>query len=199
MFEDERGDLTLQVREAAAIVDVDERTGIVEAKLAAYDVECELEPGLWEVFGRGTFASSTGNPSRVKVSNQGHDRMNVIGQATELRDEEDGLYGRLMIADTTHGRDVLTLLRSDPPILTDLSVEFRPMKRGHDVIRRDDGTLLIRHNRATLIGVSPVGAGAYGDKARVLSVREAARDVARERALAELAALVSGPRTGLGS
>lgn len=198
MFETDSGELALQIREATAIVDVDQELGVVEAKLAAYEETIELEPGLWEVFSRGTFAHATSNPSRVKVSNQGHDRAVIIGQAIELRDEDDGLYGRLLIADTTHGRDVLTLMRSTPPILTDLSVEFRPSKRGHEVTRRESGGLLVRHTRATLTGVSPVGAGAYGDKARVLSVREAARDVQRERILAELAALVSGPSQGYG-
>lgn len=186
---------TLQVRTAATVEDVDEETGLVEAKLAAYEETVELGPGLWEVFSRGAFAGAVGNPSRVKVTNQGHDRF-VIGHATELRDEDDGLYGQLKIPDTTYGRDVLTLLRSGT--LVDLSVEFRAQKR-HVVVSPREGGTLVRHNRATLVGISPVGEGAYGDKARVLSVREAARDVARERALARLAGLVSGPSTGVTS
>lgn len=187
----------LQVREAAAAVEgIDEETGLVDAKIAAYGETVELEPGLWEVFSPHAFAAACGNPSRVKVSNQGHDRASIIGHAVELRDEDDGLYGRLTIPETTHGRDVLALLRAGT--LTDLSVEFRSQKR-HVTVTRVEGGLLVRHNKATLVGVSPVGAGAYGDKARVLSVREAARDLARERALARLATLHSGPTAGLPS
>jgi HK97 family phage prohead protease len=188
---------TLQVRTTAATVEeIDEEAGLVEAKLAAYEETVELEPGLWEVFSRGAFAGAVGNPSRVKVTNQGHDRV-IIGHATELRDEDDGLYGRLKIPDTSHGRDVLTLLREGT--LVDLSVEFRAQRRHVVVARRETGGVLVRHNKATLTGISPVGAGAYGDKARVLSVREAARDLARDRALAHLATLVSGPTSGVSS
>lgn len=183
----------LQIRATVATVEgIDEDTGLVDAKLAAYEVEAELEPGLVEVFTRGAFGAACGNPSRVKVSNQGHDRRTIIGHAVELRDETDGLYGSLRIPPTSWGRDVLELLRSGT--LTDLSVEFRPQKRHVVVARREGGGVLVRHNKATLVGVSPVALGAYGQEARVLSVREAARDYARERALAQLSTLVSGSR-----
>jgi HK97 family phage prohead protease len=143
------------------------------------------------VFTRAAFAAAVGNPSRVKVTDQQHNRAVNIGMAVELRDEPDGLYGKLKIADTTAGRDVLTLLRER--VLEELSVEFRPMARRFQVVRRAADDLLVRHDKAELVGVSPVGAGAYGDQARVLLVRNAERERAREKAMAYLDSLVAGP------
>ena len=42
--------------------------------------------------------------------------------------------------------------------------------------------MLVRHNKAELVGVSPVGAGAYGDEARVLAGARGREDRAREEA-----------------
>lgn len=173
----------------AAVQEIDADKGLVDVRFMEYERQVEIDDKIFEVFTRGAFKASCSNASRVKVSDQGHNRAVVIGQATELRDEEGGLYGVLRIADTTAGRDVLTLLREK--VLEHLSVEFRPMPRHYRVDRTPDG-LLVRHNRAQLVGVSPVGAGAYGDGSRVLATREDVRDRRRERALAELAALTSG-------
>lgn len=169
--------------------------GLVECRIAPYEHEVELvEDSVFEVFTRGAFAAACGNPSRVKVSNQGHDRSVIIGHAVELRDADDGLYGRLRIADTTHGRDVLALFRSGS--LSELSVEFRPQERHWKRTARPAGGQLWRHNRAVLLGVSPVGAGAYGDEARVLAVRDVSKARAQAEAIAQLQALTSGPRRG---
>jgi len=179
------------LRAAATVEAVDPDTGIIDAKLVPYEVEADLGNGLHEVFTRGAFAAAVGNPSRVKVTDQQHNRAVNIGKAVELRDEADGMYGRLRIVDTSAGRDVLTLLREE--VLDQLSVEFRPLRRKFDLVQRGPGDLLVRHHKAELVGVSPVGAGAYGDQARVLLVRSAERDSAREEALAFLASLTSGP------
>jgi HK97 family phage prohead protease len=179
----------VQVR-AAQVVDVDDEHGIVEVKIVPYEVEAELDEGLVEVFTRGAFAAAVGNPGRCKVTDQQHDRSTVIGNAIELRDEADGHYGRLRIADTVAGRDVLTLLSAK--VLDEMSVEFAPMRKHMRVTRRDSG-MLVRHDRALLLGCSPVAAGVYGRDARVLSVRAAEADRARERELAYLATLTAGP------
>lgn len=179
----------IQVR-AATVEEVDEETGIVEVKIVPYEVEAQLEAGLAEVFTRGAFAAAVGNPSRCKLTDQQHGRSVVIGNAVELRDQDDGHYGKLRIADTVAGRDVLTLLRAG--ILDEMSVEFAPMRKHMRVVRRADGAVLVRHDKATLVGVSPVSAGAYGRDARVLSVRAAEIDRARERELAYLASLQAG-------
>lgn len=175
---------------AAIVADVDAGRGIITAKIAPYEVETLIDDGLSEIFTRGAFAAAVGNPSRIKVTNQGHQRQTVIGHAIELRDETDGIYGDLRIPDTTYGRDVLAL--ADAGSLTDMSVEFRAQRRYMRVQRRERD-VLVRHDRAVLLGVSPVGAGAYSD-ARIVSVREARQDADRERLIAELSALTSGPR-----
>lgn len=180
----------LQIRQAE-VVGVDD-DGTVDAKIVPYEVEAPLSDGLWEVFSRGAFAAAVGNPSRCKVTNQGHDRAVVIGHAISLRDEEDGHYGKLRIADTSQGRDVLALLRAGS--LSELSVEFRMQKRGYRFSPRPAGGQLLRHDKATLVGVSPVGAGAYGDAARVLAVRDSEAERVREQALARLHALTAGPK-----
>jgi HK97 family phage prohead protease len=187
-FPDENGAPPVLTR-AAVVDDFDVDTGIVQAKLVPYEHEAQLDEELFEVFTRGAFSGAASNTSRVIVSNQAHDRANSIGRALELRDEDDGLYGSLKISDTTHGRDVLTLMRDG--VLTELSVEFRPQRRRMRVTRRADG-LLVRHDKATLIGVSPVAAGAYGNEARILSVRDEQRDRERERIIAQLHSLTSG-------
>ena len=180
----------LQMRRAS-VEDIDLEKGLVEVRFMKYETEAELEPGLSEVFTRGAFAAAAKNPSRVKISDQGHQMRVVIGQAIELNDDGETLNGRLKISDTSAGRDVLTLLRDG--VLTDLCVEFKPQKRYMKVERRTSG-LLVRHDKATLIGISPVGSGAYADASRVLSVRDAEADLARERALARLHSLTAGPR-----
>jgi HK97 family phage prohead protease len=178
----------VQVR--AATVEAVTDDGMVDVKLVPYEVEAQLDDGLHEVFTRGAFAGAVGNPSRCKVTDQQHNRAVVIGSAVQLRDEDDGHYGRLRIADTVAGRDVLTLLRAGD--LDELSVEFQPMRRSMRVVNRENGGVLIRHDKAVLLGVSPVSAGAYGRDARVLAVRSAEADRTRERELAYLATLTAG-------
>jgi HK97 family phage prohead protease len=185
------------LRAAATVEDVDVDAGIVDAKLVPYEVEAHLGEGLHEIFTRGAFAAAVGNPSRVKLTDQQHQRQVAIGKAVELRDEPDGLYGKLRIADTRAGRDVLVLLREG--VLSELSVEFRPLRRKYDVVRRGPDDMLVRHHQAELVGVSPVSSGAYGDQARVLMVRNAERDRGREKALAYLDSLTSGPRRHAGA
>lgn len=172
-------------------IDVDKR--LVDVRLMRYETEAQIDEMLFETFGRAAFKAAVGNPSRCKVSDQGHNRKVIVGQAKDLRDENDGLYGTLRIADTTAGRDVLELMREveGQRILEDLSVEFRAMPRYFKVKRSERG-LHVRHDRAVLLGVSPVGAGAYGEGSKVLATREEIADRQRERLVAELAALNAG-------
>lgn len=192
----------IQVRRAEVTsVEMEEREdltlGVVEARLVPYERVAQLGETLWEVFTRGAFAGAVGNVGRVKkvrgaqgaVMAQGHGP-GVIGHITELRDEDDALYGQLVIPDTRDGVDTLKLLRAGS--LTELSLEFRPQKRFMRFTQRAGGTQ-IRHDKATLVGVSPVALGAYGQDARVLSVREAQADHQRELALARLSGLTAGP------
>jgi HK97 family phage prohead protease len=185
------GDKTLdglQVR-AATVTEVDEDQGLVEVKIVPYELETQLGPNYWEVFTKGAFSAATGNPGRCKMSNMQHDRANPIGVALELRDLEDGCYGTIHIPKTDVGERVLTLMRAH--VLDEISVEFEPQKRHRREVWQGN-ELHIRHDRATLVGLSQVSAGAYGQNARVLSMRSAS-DLARESELAYLASLNAGP------
>lgn len=179
---------SLQLR-TATVESFDSEQGTLDVLLMSYETEAQIAEGLAEVFTRGAFKAACGNPSRVKVSDQQHNRAESIGKAVTLEDRADGLYGKLRISDTARGRDVLTLLRDG--VLTELSVEFRAQRQHMRYVRRADD-LLVRHDRAVLVGVSPVNAGAYGEASRVLSVRDAATERARDEALAKLHALQAG-------
>lgn len=179
---------------AATVVDVDTDRGTIDALLVTYGQRAQIDHDLFEEFTRGAFASAVAAPHRVKVSNQQHDMKVTIGRAVEIREESDAVYGRLHIADTAAGRDVMTLLREE--ILDELSIEFLPQKRYMKVEKLPEGGLLVRHERAVLKGVSPVAHGAYGRGSRVLAVRAqtiydertAEREQAAQAAAAELAA-----------
>jgi HK97 family phage prohead protease len=179
---------------AATVVDIDTDRGTIDALLDSYGMRAQIDHDLWEEFTRGAFASAVAAPHRVKVSNQQHDMKVTIGRAVEIREEGDGVYGRLHIADTAAGRDVMTLLREE--ILDELSIEFLPQKRYMKVEKLPEGGLLVRHDRAVLKGVSPVAHGAYGRGSRVLAVRAQTiyderaqeREQAAQAAAADLAA-----------
>jgi HK97 family phage prohead protease len=179
---------------AATVVDIDTDRGTIDALLVSYGMRAQIDHDLYEEFSRGAFASAVAAPHRVKVSNQQHDMKVTIGRAVEIREEGDGVYGRLHIADTAAGRDVMTLLREE--ILDELSIEFLPQKRYMKVEKLPEGGLLVRHDRAVLKGVSPVAHGAYGRGSRVLAVRAQTiyderaqeREQAAQAAAAELAA-----------
>lgn len=157
-----------QVR-AATVVDIDTERGIIDALMVTYGHRAQIDHELFEEFSPGAFASAVSAPHRVKVSNQGHDMRVTIGRALEIREQDGALFGRLHIADTSAGRDVLTLMREE--ILDELSIEFMPQKRYMKVEKLAEGGLLVRHDRAVLKGISPVAHGAYGRGSRVLAVR----------------------------
>lgn len=176
----------------ATIEAVDVEAGTVQARLVPYEVEADLGDGLHEIFDRHAFAAALGNPSRVKVSDQQHQRDQAVGKAIALRDEDEAMFGTLKIVDTTRGRDLLVLLREG--VLEQMSVEFRALRGKYDVVRRSPTDVLVRHHKAELVGVSPVSLGAYGDEARVIAVRALEVDRAREKALAYLDSLTAGKR-----
>lgn len=177
----------------ATIESVDVEAGTVLAKLVPYEIEADLGDGLHEIFDRGAFAAAVGNPSRVKVSDQQHQRDQAVGKAISLRDEFDGMFGTLKIVDTARGRDLLVLLREG--VLDEMSVEFRALRGKFDVVRRSATDVLVRHHKAELVGVSPVSLGAYGGAARVIAVRTLEVDRAREKALAFLDSLTAGRKS----
>lgn len=178
---------------AAEVVDLDALKGIVHARMVPYEREIQLYDDLYETFARDSLIGATKVPKRVKVTDQQHNSMVVIGHAVAIRNEPDGLYADLQIADTTAGRDTLVLIRDG--FLDEMSIEFRALAKHMKVTRDANGATHIRHERALLLGVSPVSHGAYGQGAKVLNVRaqqildheESEREAAAIAAAADLA------------
>jgi HK97 family phage prohead protease len=180
---------------SASVEDVDPDKGTIDVIVMTYEQEAQIDHELFEVFAPGAFKAAVGNPSRVKVSDQQHERKVVVGQAIELRDEPKALYGKLRIADTRAGTDLMKLLSparpGERPYLEELSVEFRAQPRHFKVTRAEKG-LVVRHDKAVLVGISPVASGAYANGSRVLAVRAEMENRQRERAIAELTSLNGG-------
>ena len=173
-------------RQATTLAPVDLDEGIMEGLLAPYGLEADIAPGLTESFDPGTFAAAVNAPGRIKVFDVGHSPA-VIGHGIELRDQSEGIWGRLRISQTSAGKDALTLMRDGA--IDELSVEFVPIPSQFDVQRRGEA-LFVRHRKARLLGVSPVPVGAYGQVAKVTSVRDD-RAKERERLLAHLNSLTA--------
>ena len=154
--------------------------GVIEGIAVPYEVETELLPGIYEVFTKGAFAAAQKDPGRVKLRGVGHDR-SVIGHALSVEDMADGVHVRMKVVDTSDGMDALKLMRAGS--IDVFSCEFVGMPR-HQRVSEDRRGLHVRHDRARLVGVSPVPEGAYGRAASIVSVRDsrkAALEFARIR------------------
>lgn len=139
----------------------------VEGLCVPYGRRQRIHEGLTEQFARGAFASQVRAPNRVKFS---RDHLvyggTLIGRAVELRDDPAGLWGAFRVAATSAGDETLALVENGA--LDELSIGFR--ERQNRTL--PDGT--VERLRADLIEVSLVLEGAYGRKATVSAVREAA-------------------------
>lgn len=169
---------------SAVIEDVDPDEGTVLVRAAPYEVETQLGHDLYEVFSRSAFANAAKAPSRVKAWHE--HRGPLVGHALVVDDKPDGVWIKAKIANTLAGQEVRELAREG--FLTDVSVEFRPMKEYLKAQRKSDG-IHVRHDRAHLLGFAFVSHGAYGEHAYVASVRDEQADLAREQVLARLRAL----------
>jgi hypothetical protein len=76
---------------------------------------------------------------------------------------------------------MLSLLADE--ILSDVSVEFRGLP-DHMKVERQGDDLRVTHRRAHLTGFAAVPEGAYGERALVLSARDAKREREAEAARA---------------
>jgi HK97 family phage prohead protease len=180
VLEELRGGGVLKRYHPIGSLEGDDLEGVVDGMAVPYETRTELSPRVWETFSRGAFSRAVKDPARVKVRGVGHSR-EVIGHVLALEDRAAGLWVRMRIVDTTAGLDALKLLRAGS--IDEFSVEFETNPRWHTVTETRDG-ILVRHNRAHLVGISPVPHGAYGRDARVLSVRDA-DDKEREARIAQ--------------
>lgn len=172
----------------AKIEQIDDR--IIQLRAVPYDVEAEIDRGLFESFEPGAFAAAAKDPARVKLwfihSNDGG---RPVGQAMDIEDRADGLIIRAKVSATTAGDELHTLATDG--VLDEASIEFKAIPRAM-TIRRHGNEIHVRHRRGHLKGVALVPEGAYGRDARVLSVRDIRvqhLEKARAEALAALDAL----------
>lgn len=124
-----------------------------------------------ERFVRGAFAESIAVQSRsrsTKVRLKSlHSEAMPVGVATELREEDDGLYGTFRLYDTPEGRAARE--RAHDGVYGGLSIEFRPV----DEQRGGDGVTEVR--KAMLHAVALELEPAY-EGAKVLAVRSAVEE-----------------------
>lgn len=169
---------------AAEAVDVDDANGTIRFRAAPYEQEAQLAPGLSEVFTRGAFANAAKAPSRFRLFHE--HRGPLVGSGQDAEDRDDGFYVNARFAGTNSAQEARQLVLEG--FLDSVSVEFRVMKDFMKAERRGKDGVLVRHDKAHLLGAAIVAYPAY-EGAAVLSARDYEADRAREEAIARLRAL----------
>lgn len=170
----------------------DEGNGGFTARVVPYDVEAELAPGLWEVFTRGSLAGAVKDPGRVKVMSEAHGPV-VIGRAITLEDRADGMWGTFRFTGDQLAQDTRAKMIGDEQgsFLDELSLEFQQLPAHRVIANRPGGGVLVRHDKARMLGLAPTAHGVYGRSATVSSVRQVDTDEQRRAAVAFLASLTA--------
>lgn len=131
----------LLVRTFAADIDMHGRT--IEARVVPYDVPTLVRdkggPAYTEVWRSGSFAEQAAATDGVATwLNFEHQRGvgGVIGNATELRDERDGLYGVFDVHRNPDGDKALSLVKDG--LLRGISLEAFPIESAtrHGIVER---------------------------------------------------------------
>lgn len=179
---------TLQTR-AATVEELNTRERVIDLRAVPYGVETRLGPHLLEVFAPRAFAHATKDPKRVTLWS-GHSNAggSPVGRSEIVEDKTSGVLIRARVSETRAGDELLTLAQDG--VLSEASVEFQPIREDMAVTMRGEDTL-VRHRRAWLTGVALVPHGAYGEGARVLSVRDAVSSKLREEILLALRARIA--------
>lgn len=155
----------------------DGRTLIMRAVPYEYEIESAqgLRPGEREVFTRGAFDAqvrTASAPGRVKLT-LAHPRPgdvltnSLVGVLTRMEDRTDGLYVEGRMATSSVANDALALVNDG--VLDQVSVGFVPLATKRE---QGDGFTVLRRVRAHMDHLALLPAGAYGDQAKVLAVRE---------------------------
>ena len=161
--------------ELRVAADGDGRT--IEARLVPYNETATVSDGLEpyeERFIPGAFKAQMRAAHRIKAFLNFRHRQSlqdVIGHATKIFDQPDGLYGELRVLEGPDGDKALALMSAG--VLDRLSIEFEPKKT------RVVGGVVERVT-ARLLGVALVPQGAYAN-AQVLAVRESDDDAEPEK------------------
>lgn len=153
---------------AAEIKDLDPDAGTLRCRLVPYDVEVELDHGLYESFAPKAFERAANAPTRMKMwfEHAGP----LVGHCTAIEDKPDGCWADAKFANTLAAQEARELARNGT--LTDVSITFKAMKDWVKLSRRNDG-LHVRHARGFLMGFALVGIGAYAEHAFIASTRDA--------------------------
>ncbi len=146
-----------------------EREGIVEALVAAYDVEYPIGGGLREVIRPGAFGAAVGEPIAVYYQH-GHKHGHAPIGTAEARETSEGLRieARLFLDASEQARATFAALEAGA--LREWSIGFRPTRT-----RESDRGRLIEVLEAELPEVSAVLVGASPATA-TLAVREGSLD-----------------------
>ncbi len=153
-------------RRDAPITHTDAATRTITARLVRYNdphpVVDATPSGMHRY--RETFAPESIQPTdRMHVVDV-HDG-NLVGHIAATRDEPDGFYGDLVVADTTHGRDLMALV--DSGAIGHVSMEFAPATDG-EVWSADRSE--VTRTRSVLYGAAFAFRPAHD--APILAVRE---------------------------
>lgn len=169
-----------------ASLDDDGRT--IEMQAIPWDTEAAIGPDVVESFDRHSFDAQLRAANRVPLT-LGHPKPGMkitdthIGRLTDMEARKSGLWVRARAATSTTARETMTLVNDG--VLEEVSVGFIDMRTERE--NRDDGTRHMRRMAARLDHLAIVPAGNFGEKAKILAVREAAP----RTTLAELRALAT--------
>jgi phage head maturation protease len=172
----------LQYR-AAAVADVDDKTGEIHFMAVPYEAETRLDSSIVEVFTRHSLKRAANAPSRFKLFHL-HEGP-LIGVARKVESKRAGLFVTARFSSTQPAQDARTL--ASEKILDSASVEFRPMRDHMAITERSDGTILVRHDRAHAKGAALVPYPQY-EGAGILSVRDDDGEIDVDEINARLAA-----------
>ena len=164
---------------AAKIEDFDLTKRELVVKAAPYGVRSDIGGGITETFAPGTFKRAARSPSHLKVFNNHGGPL--VGSGLEVDDRPEGIWIRSQISRSQVAQDMLSDI--EDRILTDPSIEIRPMPGYMKVTRTDEGFDVL-HTRGHLLGFAMVPLGAYSGDAYVESVRDGQRERAAEEARA---------------
>jgi uncharacterized protein len=137
-----------------------------------WDTEIQIGPGTVESFDPHSFDGQLRAANRVKLT-LGHPKPgdlltnSLIGSLSAMEARSDGLHVQARMATSTVANEALTLVNDG--VIDQVSIGFIDVRT--DRSRRGDTTVL-RRTAARLDHLALVGAGAYGDGAKVLAVRD---------------------------
>lgn len=129
-----------------------------------WDRPTKINDHLEEEFVRGAFGRQLRDPGRIPLAREHlpHGGQ-LIGKVTMLRDDAKGLYAEARVAATALGEETLALLREGA--LDHWSIGFREVQNSRSA------TGVVQRRKATMTELAIVMQGAYGDGAKVGSMR----------------------------